>query len=99
MLGFLTEQEILMANSASAKKRARQAEKNRQRNASQQSNLRTYIKKVMATVETGNYENSMAAFKKACALIDTAVNKNLIHKNNAARKKSRLNARVKALSS
>ncbi|MBM4207588.1 MAG: 30S ribosomal protein S20 [Gammaproteobacteria bacterium] len=86
-----------MANSPQAKKRARQAEKNRVRNAGQRSNLRTFIKKVIAAINTGDKEKAVAAFNTAQPVIDSAVNKGLIHKNKASRSKSRLHARVKAL--
>lgn len=86
-----------MANTPSARKRARQAEDHRVRNSAQRSNLRTFIKKVIAAVETGDAEKAQAAFKTAVPVIDSAVNKGLIHKNKAARSKSRLNAKVRAL--
>ncbi len=86
-----------MANTAQAKKRAKQAEKHRTRNAGQRSNLRTFIKKVIAAIRAGDKEQAQAAFKIAQPVIDSAVNKGLIHKNKAARNKSRLSARVKAL--
>lgn len=86
-----------MANSPQAKKRARQAEKSRARNAGQRSNLRTFIKKVIAAIRAGNKELAQAAFKSAVPVIDSAVNKGLIHKNKAARNKSRLNSRLKAM--
>jgi len=86
-----------MANSAQAKKRARQAEKHRVRNASQRSNLRTFIKQVIAAVESGNVDIAKAAYKKAEPVIDAAVNKGIIHKNNAARKKNRLNAKLRSM--
>lgn len=86
-----------MANSAQARKRARQAEKSRIRNAGQRSNLRTYIKKVIAAVDAGDKEKAQAAYKTVVPVIDSAVNKGLIHKNKAARNKSRLNARVRSL--
>jgi small subunit ribosomal protein S20 len=86
-----------MANTAQAKKRAKQAEKRRVRNAGQRSNLRTFIKKVLLAVKEGDKDKAQAAFKTAVPIIDSAVNKGLIHKNKAARSKSRLNARVKAL--
>ena len=86
-----------MANTAQAKKRAKQAEKSRVRNAGQRSNLRTFIKKVLAAVKAGDKEKAQAAFKTAQPIIDSAVTKGLIHKNKAARGKSRLNAKVKAL--
>ncbi len=86
-----------MANSPQARKRARQAEKRRVRNAGQRSRMRTFIKKVIAAVEAGDKEKAQEAFKTAVPVIDSAVSKGLIHKNNAARKKSRLNAKVRAL--
>lgn len=86
-----------MANSPQARKRARQAEKSRVRNAGQRSRMRTFIKKVIAAVEAGDKEQAQAAFKAAEPVIDSAVSKGLIHKNNAARKKSRLNAKVRSL--
>ena len=86
-----------MANTAQAKKRAKQAEKSRIRNAGQRSNLRTFIKKVIAAVNSGDQEKALAAYNTAVPVIDSAVNKGLIHKNKAARSKSRLNAKVKAI--
>ena len=86
-----------MANTAQAKKRARQAEKSRIRNAGQRSNLRTFIKKVMAAVDSGNKEEAQTAFKAVVPVIDVAVTKGLIHKNKAARNKSRLNAKIRAM--
>lgn len=86
-----------MANTAQAKKRARQAEKHRIRNAGQRSNLRTFIKKVLAAVNAGDKEKAQAAFQTAVPIIDSAVNKGLIHRNKAARSKSRLNAKIRGL--
>lgn len=86
-----------MANTAQAKKRAKQAERNRVRNAGQRSNLRTFIKKVLAAVVAGDKEKAQAAFKVAEPIIDSAVNKGIIHKNKAARSKSRLVAKIKAI--
>lgn len=86
-----------MANSASARKRARQADKRRARNAAQRSSLRTAIKKVVAAVGQGDPEAARAAFRKAEPIIDSAVNKGLIHGNKASRSKSRLNAKIRAM--
>jgi len=86
-----------MANTAQARKRARQAEKSRIRNAGQRSNLRTFIKKVIATIASGNKEDAQTAYKTVVPIIDTAVSKGLIHKNKAARSKSRLNAKVREM--
>ena len=86
-----------MANIASAKKRARQAEKRRNHNASLRSMVRTYIKRVVAAVEAGDHAQAMAEFNSAQPVLDRIADKGIISKNQAARTKSRLNARVKAL--
>lgn len=86
-----------MANSPQAKKRARQAEKRRSHNASLRSLVRTVIKKVDAAVSTGDAEQAKAAYASAVPVIDRMADKGIIHKNKAARHKSRLNAQVKAL--
>lgn len=86
-----------MANSLSARKRARQAEQNRQRNASQRSHVRTTIKNVVKAIATGDKEAAGAAYKAAVPAIDRSVAHGLMAKNKAARHKSRLNAHVKGL--
>lgn len=86
-----------MANIKSAIKRARQNVKLRQQNASARSMFRTYIKNVLKAVEAGDAEIARAAYAKAQPVIDKAAAKGLIHKNKAARIKSRLVARVKAM--
>ncbi|MGH1373256.1 MAG: 30S ribosomal protein S20 [Cellvibrionaceae bacterium] len=86
-----------MANSPQAKKRARQNEKARKHNASLRSMARTYIKKVVAAIEAGDFEAAKAAYAEAAPVIDRIADKGIIHKNKAARHKSRLNAQVKAL--
>ncbi|MBD3653816.1 30S ribosomal protein S20 [Kangiella sp.] len=86
-----------MANIKSAKKRARQAEARRQHNASRRSMLRSYIKKVVYAIDAGNKADAQAAFERAVPVIDKAANKGIIHKNKAARHKSRLTARIQAL--
>jgi small subunit ribosomal protein S20 len=86
-----------LANSAQARKRARQAEKHRQQNASQRSTMRTYVKKVIKLVEAGDKQGATAAYKEMLPVIDRAANKGLIHANKAARHKSRLNAHIKAM--
>ncbi len=85
-----------MANSAQARKRARQAEQHRQRNAAQRSTLRTAIKKVLNALRSGDKAAAADAYKAAVPLIDRAAGKGLIHANKAARHKSRLNAHIKA---
>ncbi len=87
-----------MANSAQAKKRVRQAEKHRQQNAGQRSALRTSIKGVIKAIATGDLEKAQLAYKTAVPIIDRMVNKGLIHKNKAARHKSRLNTQLRGMS-
>lgn len=86
-----------MANSAQAKKRARQAEDNRQLNASQRSAMRTNIKRLKAAITTGDKDLATAAFKAAVPFLDKMARKGLVHKNAAARSKSRFNNAVRAL--
>ena len=87
-----------MANIKSAKKRAVQAEKRRQHNASRRSMMRTYMKKVNAAIAAGDQEAASSAYSTLTPIIDRYATKGLIHKNKAARHKSRLNAQIKALS-
>ena len=86
-----------MANSAQARKRARQNVKRRQLKASQRSMVRTFIKHVVKAVEDKHYEAATEAYKKAVPVIDRIADKGVIHKNKAARHKSRLNKAIKAL--
>ena len=86
-----------MANIKSAKKRAIQAEKRRQHNASRRSMMRTSLKKVIAAIDSGNKEVAHEAFTAATPILDRMATKGLIHKNKAARHKSRLAAQIKAL--
>ena len=86
-----------MANSKSAKKRALQSEKRRQHNASRRSMLRTYVKKVIAAIKAGDHKTAAEAFAVAQPIVDRMATKGLIHKNKAARQKSRLVAQIKAL--
>jgi small subunit ribosomal protein S20 len=86
-----------LANSAQARKRARQAETRRQHNMGRRSMLRTKIKNVVNAIETGDKDAATAAYKEAVPLIDSMANKGHIHANKAARHKSRLNTRIRAL--
>lgn len=86
-----------MANSAQARKRVRQAEKHRQLNASQRSMMRTKVKQVFSAIGAGDKTQAEAAFKSAVPVLDHMARKGLIHKNKAARYKSRLNAQIRAL--
>ncbi|RJG39496.1 30S ribosomal protein S20 [Motilimonas pumila] len=86
-----------MANIKSAKKRAIQAEKNRQHNASRRSMMRTYMKRVVAAIAAGDKEAAQEAYKTVQPLLDRYATKGLISKNKAARHKSKYNAAIKAL--
>jgi len=86
-----------LANSAQAIKRARQAEKHRQLNASQRSNMRTAVKKVIAAIKAGDRDAAVKAYSAAVPVLDSAAGKGLIHANKAARHKSRLNQHIRAM--
>jgi small subunit ribosomal protein S20 len=86
-----------LANIKSAKKRAITSEKRRQHNASRRSMMRTFFKKVVAEIEAGNKEGAQEAFAKVVPVLDRYATKGLIHKNKAARQKSRIIAKIKAL--
>ncbi|HAQ50120.1 MAG TPA: 30S ribosomal protein S20 [Gammaproteobacteria bacterium] len=86
-----------MANSAQAKKRARQAENSRQRNAGQRSAMRTSIKTLKKAIDAGDKAQATTAFQAAVPVLDKMARKGLIHKNTAARSKSRLNKALSAM--
>lgn len=86
-----------MANSPQAIKRARQAEQARAHNASLRSTLRTAIKKVQKAVLAGDKAGAAAQYQASVSVIDRIADKKIIHKNKAARHKSRLSAAVKAM--
>ena len=86
-----------MANTASAKKRARQAVKARARNAGQRSMIRTTIKKVVKALDAKDKATALTAYAEMVPVIDRYANRGMIHKNKAARHKSRLTARIAAL--
>ncbi len=86
-----------MANTAQAKKRARQAEVRRGNNTAKRSEMRTYLKQVTKALDEGNQSVAAKIYQKAMSTVDRLVGKGIIHKNKAARHKSRLNARIKAL--
>lgn len=86
-----------MANTAQARKRVRQAERNRQLNMAQRSLVRTHIKKVRKAIDAKDLTAAQDAFKAAVPVIDRMATKGQIHRNKAARHKSRLNAQIKAL--
>jgi small subunit ribosomal protein S20 len=86
-----------MANIASARKRARQSERRRRHNASLRSELRTAIKNVRKAIAAGEKQAATEVFRRAMSVIDSIADKGIIHKNKAARHKSRLAAAVKAM--
>lgn len=86
-----------MANSAQARKRARQTIKQREHNFSARSRLRTAIKNIRKMIESGDKNEAQAEFIKTVSIVDLIADKGIIHKNKAARQKSRLSAAIKAM--
>ncbi|NYT79430.1 30S ribosomal protein S20 [Alcaligenaceae bacterium] len=86
-----------MANTAQARKRARQSVQLNKHNSSLRSMLRTSIKRVRQAIEAGDKEAATDVLRKTSSVIDRIADKNIIHKNKAARHKSRLAAAVKAI--
>ncbi|WP_455380367.1 30S ribosomal protein S20 [Acidihalobacter prosperus] len=86
-----------MANIASAKKRARQAAVRRQHNIMLASRMRSAVKKVIKAVRAGDKAVAQQAYHTAVSVLDSSVNKGIVHKNKAARHKSRLNTRIWAM--
>ncbi len=86
-----------MANIKSAKKRAVQSELRRIHNVGMRSAFRTCIKKIEHLIETHDRGGASELFKKSVSMLDSYVNKGLVHRNKVARCKSRLNAKIKAM--
>jgi len=86
-----------MANTRSALKRMRQSEKRRIRNAAVRSSVRTAVKTTRAALASGSAEEARADLARAVRLLDKAVTKGVLHKNAAARRKSRLARQLNAL--
>ncbi|MHB1232959.1 MAG: 30S ribosomal protein S20 [Burkholderiales bacterium] len=86
-----------MANTIQARKRARQSIKQNMHNASLRSELRTAIKKVQKAIGAGDKTVAQKVYQESIGVIDRIADKKIIHKNKAARHKSRLSAQVKAL--
>ena len=86
-----------MANTIQARKRARQAVKHRSSNVAQRSMLRTKIKQVVKAIETKDHAAAQAAFKEMVPVLDRFANRGIIHKNKAARHKTRLTAHIREL--
>jgi len=88
-----------VANTPQARKRTRQAVKRRAHNASLRSLVRTSIKRVAAAIHGGDAAAAREAYSRAVPVIDRMADKGIIHKNKAARHKSRLHAKIRALDS
>jgi small subunit ribosomal protein S20 len=86
-----------MANSAQARKRARQAAKANSHNSALRSKLRTAIKAVRKAIDAGDQDKAKEVFKQSSKTLDIIADKNIVHKNKAARHKSRLSAAIKNL--
>lgn len=86
-----------MANSPQARKRARQNNRRRELNVGMRSMMRTELKKVLKAMDAGDKAAAQEAFKAAVPTLDRMADKDLLHKNKAARHKSRLNARIHAM--
>lgn len=86
-----------MANTRQTRKRARQNETQRQHNAALRSRMRTFIKSVERAIRAGDKETAQSAYQAAVPIIDKTANKGIIHRNKAARHKSRLNERLRAM--
>ena len=86
-----------MANTAQARKRARQAVKQNAHNSSLHSRLRTAVKAVRKAVEAGDKAAAAKVFQAAQVTIDQIADKKIVHKNTAARQKSRLSAAIKSM--
>jgi small subunit ribosomal protein S20 len=86
-----------MANIKSARKRAKQTIRRRDRNVELRSRFRTAVKKVLKATEQGDKNAAQELFRAAVPEIDTMVTKGILKKNRAANYKSRLNARIRAL--
>lgn len=86
-----------MANTKSAEKAARQAEKHRARNVALRSRMRTAVRKVTTAIAAGDKVAAQDTYKEAVPVIDTLVGKQIIHRNKAARHKSRLSAQIRSM--
>ncbi|MHB8914459.1 MAG: 30S ribosomal protein S20 [Thiobacillus sp.] len=88
-----------MANTAQARKRARQSSGQRDLNMSLRSSLRTAIKKVRKAIDAGDKAAAQTEFQASMSVIDSIADKKIVHKNKAARHKSRLSGAIKAMTS
>jgi small subunit ribosomal protein S20 len=88
-----------LANSKSSKKRIRVAERRAERNKPLRTEARTYVKKAEVAIASGDVAAAESATREAISVLDRVAVKDVIHKNNAARRKSRLMAKFNALAS
>ena len=86
-----------MANTAQARKRARQSERLRKHNASLRSAFRSAIRKVRKAIDAGDKAGATRLLSEASSTVDRIADKRVVHKNTAARNKSRLAAKIRAL--
>ncbi len=86
-----------MANIKQSAKRARQAERHRQNNRWQKTRFNSIVKQVLTAIGAGDKTQAAATYQAAISVIDRLANKGLIHKNKAARHKSRLNTQIHAM--
>ena len=83
-----------MANLRSTKKDIRRSEKRRERNSAEKAALRTFSKNILKSIKSGNKDEAKSLFSAYVSLVDKAAKKNLIHKKNANRKKSRMALKI-----
>jgi len=86
-----------MANTAQTRKRARQNDTQRAHNSSLRSIFRTAVKKIVKAIQTGDKKVATESYKENVPVIDRIADKKIVHKNKAARHKSRLNTAIKSL--
>jgi small subunit ribosomal protein S20 len=87
----------LMANTKSAEKRSREAIARRAQNVAHRSKVRSAVRKVVEAIQAGKKTEAAAALKAASPVIDAMARKGIVHRNKAARHKSRLASQIKAL--
>jgi len=86
-----------MANLRSSKKDIRRSERRKERNSQQKSTIRTFAKNILKSIKAGNKEEAQTLFANYASLVDKAAKKNIIHKKNADRKKSRMALKIDAV--
>ncbi len=86
-----------MPNLKSSKKDVRRIKKRRERNSQQKSAIRTYAKNILKAIKANNKEEAQTLYNHFASLVDKAAKKNLIHKKNADRKKSRMSKKIAAI--